>query len=517
MRRLVRFAVLAGLPAVLAAAELRFEAPSFESPRYAIRVTVEFKTAPITVKQVLLNGIPFEAALLFHSGKLSDRAKALGPGTYELLLDYAWTAKKKYAVTLVTQAKNSTRTRTIDYSGVSPTVGGLLSGVDEGFYRVWRVQEEAGIERHDDICTATVTDLKTKIDEPRFRLFEGSREIPYQVLARKESLPPESAAAANPPALTYKLAFPLDAVPNEKKIILLVKGRPEKTPDQALTLTGEGLGKTIQNGPLTIQFHAKSGQILTIESPKEKIRLWNKEGAIHWNPDAFIPGIAWDHSFEWNPPQSFEETSGPLVYVNAREGPMSRIKDVNLKVRYVVEPDKPYFIVETRLDVEKDMGVIALRNDEMVLAKELFDTLMYRDKDGKIITLPLKERAEAPYGLVHIADPDVPWAGLMNMKEGYGFFTLRLEAANSNLGAAGGFLHKAGTYFYAPSDGTYVYWVRPLLYTWGDYATNNLLTFLPKGSSFYEKNAYIILRLSGQTPRELDALLRRLRSPLRIF
>jgi hypothetical protein len=62
-----------------------------------------------------------------------------------------------------------------------------------------------------------------------------------------------------------------------------------------------------------------------------------------------------------------------------------------------------------------------------------------------------------------------------------------------------------------------VYWVRPLLYTWDDFTTNNLMTFVPKGSVFYEKNAYVLLRLSGQTPRELDALLRRLKNPLRVF
>jgi hypothetical protein len=82
---------------------------------------------------------------------------------------------------------------------------------------------------------------------------------------------------------------------------------------------------------------------------------------------------------------------------------------------------------------------------------------------------------------------------------------------------AGDFHHKTGTYFYAPSDGDYVYWVRPYLYTWGEYTTSNLLTFVPRGSRFYEKNAYILLRLSGQTPRELDTLLRKLKNPLRIF
>jgi hypothetical protein len=184
---------------------------------------------------------------------------------------------------------------------------------------------------------------------------------------------------------------------------------------------------------------------------------------------------------------------------------------------YEVDAFHPWFVSETKMTVEKDLGVIAVRNDEMVLYKELFDGLMYRDTGGEVVARPLEEMPETPFGLVHIAPPDVPWAGLVNTAEKYGFFSLRLAAAASNLDVAGDFAHKAGTYFYAPSDGDYVYWVRPLIYTWADYVTNTLVSFVPKGSFFYEKNAYVVLRLNDGTPRELDALLRRLRDPLRVF
>ncbi len=153
----------------------------------------------------------------------------------------------------------------------------------------------------------------------------------------------------------------------------------------------------------------------------------------------------------------------------------------------------------------------------MVLFKELFDALLYKDKKGELITLPLKETAGTPYGLVHVAPPDLGWVGLVNSKEAYGFFSLRINAADIFMDAPGDFFHKSGTYFYAPSDGDYVYWVRPLLYTWADFATNNHLTFLPKGSSFYEKNAYLLLKLDSKTPAVLDDLLKKLKNPLRVF
>lgn len=515
MRRLTSLLVLAVLPAAAAGADLRFESPGFDSPQFAIRLTLSVRS-PVAIKEILVNGVRTGRAIVFLGGKNVDASKPMSKGAYEVVVDYAWAAKKKYTVSVVQYAKSPEKTRTSDFSGVSPASGGVPEGSEEGFYRTLRVHEEAGIERTAEICYSTLTASKDDLEEPRFRLFVGPVEIPFQVLDRRESLPPDGSGPGFPVTVTYKIAFPVDAAANANLVLIAVKGQPSKPSESALTVAGEGLGRTVQNKRLTLQFQPKSGQILTIDYPKEKVRLWNKEGVIHWNPDIFVPGV-WDHSFQWNPPQEFEEKAGALVYLNSRRGPMASVKDARLEVRYLLEADSPYFIAETMMTVEKDMGVIALRNDEMVFFRELFDTLMYRDKDGQLITLPLKERTEAPYGLAHIAPPDVPWAGLLNMKEGYGFFTLRLEAADPSLGAADDFLHKAGTYFYAPSDGTYVYWVRPLLYTWDDFTTNNLMTFVPKGSVFYEKNAYVLLRLSGQTPRELDTLLRRLKNPLRVF
>jgi hypothetical protein len=230
-----------------------------------------------------------------------------------------------------------------------------------------------------------------------------------------------------------------------------------------------------------------------------------------------VPGVAWDHSFDWNPPPSFEERAGAFLYLNARRGPMPRIKDVALEVRYRVDAFHPWFIAETRMTVGKDLGAIAVRNDEMVLDRELFDGFMYRAGDGDVVTGPLEEIPEAPYGLAHVAAADLAWVGLVNTREKFGFFSVRLAAASSSLGPGGDFGLKAGTYFYAPSDGSYVYWVRPLVYTWADYATNSLMSFVPAGSFYYEKNAYVILRLDEETPRALDRLARELREPLRVF
>lgn len=510
-------AVTAGLPAADTAADISFVAPSWEAPRYEIRLPFEVVKPPLTLKEVLIDGVRFEPFRVFRDGKPADIAKPLEKGAYVIVLDHAWSSARRYEFSVVSHGANPAKPVKRAYTALSPAAGGIPPGTAEGFHRVVKVEETAGLERTDEIVEIVITTPKAALPAPEFRLFDGAKEIAFEILDFKGSDPVETVAKANPPSVTAKIACPISLGPKGKKLLLVLSGKSQAAAPGGIGLSGEGLGKTLTTPHLVIGFHPKSGQVLTIDAPPAGIKLWNKAGVIHWNPDVFVPGVAWDHSFDWNPPASFEEKAGAFLYLNARMGPMPRIKEVDLEVRYAVDAFHPWFVAETRMVVEKDIGAIAVRNDEMVLWKGLFDSFMYRAADGEVVTGPLAELPETPNGLAHIAPPDLAWVGLVNMREKFGFFSLRLAAAASNLGLNGDFALKAGTYIYAPADGDYVYWVRPLIYTWADYATNNLLSHVPAGSFFYEKNAYVALRLDEGTPRELDRLARLLREPLRVF
>ena len=514
MKKTPSLALLIGLTALGAFGQVKFARPTVEEPRFALVVPFEVPTGDPQFKGLNLNGQPVATFRAFRGGKTVDLAKPLAAGPVDLVLDYAWSGAKKYTITVLYQLKQTERRK--DSAAVSPAAGGTPADCEEGFSRVYVVQEEAGLARRGEISYLTLTAPRAEVENAAFRIFAGAAELASQIIDRRESFPPESQAKTHPPTLTCKIAVALDAGAWEKKLVAVFKGTP-KPPAADIALSGEGLGRAVRTDKLALGLHPQSGQLNTIEDLATGVKLYNKAGVIHWNPDVFIPGVAWDHSFDWKPPAVAEEKNGPLVYLNARRGPMPRIKDVNLEVRYAVPAGAPYFVCETKMTFEKDLGVIAVRNDEMVLYKELFDSLLYRDKNGALVKMPLRELPGRPYGLVHIAPDDIPWVGLINTKAGYGFFSLRLAAASSDLGVAGDFHHKAGTYFYAPSDGEYVYWVRPLLYTWAEYATNTLLTFVPRGSFCYEKNAYLVLKLDDGTPEALDTLRRRLSNPLRVF
>jgi hypothetical protein len=495
---------------------LKFQSLTFEEPHYRIQFPFEVRGSKVLIKDLQLNGAKTVPFLVFKEGKNIAVSSPLEEGTYAFVLDYAWAGKKQYQVRLIYQPEKSNQLKTLEMAALSPQEGGI-PGAREGFYRVYQVEEEAGIKRNQEVVTLTLIAPKAELDPPEIIIFDSTKAVPFEIMERMESVPPETVSASHPMTSTLKIVLPLDAKAYDKKTLLVLKGDQGPSPGQGFAVSGEGLGKTIKGSRLAIELHPQSGQINTIESLDAEVNLFNKAGVIHWNPDVFVPGVAWDHSFDWNPPAVFEEKAGAYLYLNSRRGPLPRIKGVMLDVKYTLEAGAPYFISETRLNFEEGQGVISVRNDEMVLFRELFDSLFYRDKKGETIKLPLKEKEGAPFGLVHVAPEDLSWVGLVNSREGFGFFSLRLQTANGNFGIAGEFLHKAGTYFYAPSDGNYVYWVRPLIYTWADYFTNSHFAFVPKGSFFYEKNAYVVLRLSPDLPQRLDTLLKKLRHPLRVL
>jgi hypothetical protein len=506
-----------GLAAMAAKAPaLDFHAPSFQEPYYRIHFRFEVKGEKVLLKDISLNGTKVAPYLVFSQGKKVEPGTPLEKGLYDILLDYAWSAGKSYVASLQYLTEGRQKPAKYELKGTTPKDGGIPGG-QEGFCRVYTVEEEAGLGRKGETAVMTMTAPKNQLDGADLVIFDGGRAIPYEIMEKGEFVPNEKAAATHPVTTTLKIILRLDAAAHERRWLLVLKGKnPVATPHE-IRLIGDGLGKTVRTQDLAIEFSPKSGQINIIEASEPGIRLHNKAGVIHWNPDVFVQGLGWDHSFDWNPPAAFEDKAGGFVYFNSRRGPLPHIKDVFLDVKYTVEAGSPYFISETRLNFEKDLGVIAVRNDEMVLDKELFDALLYKDKNGDIVKLPLTEKEGLPFGLVHTAPADIAWVGLVNTTQGYGFFSLRINAADGNLEVPGAFLHKAGTCFYAPSEGTYVYWVRPLIYTWADYFTNNLHTFVPKGSFFYEKNAYGVWRITDDLPGRLDELVVKLRNPLRLF
>jgi hypothetical protein len=504
------------LPLIFFGQEVHFQSPSFEVPYYRIHLPLEIQQGNSMIRTLEINSKKWETFFLTKEQRTIDFSKPLERDTYTLAIDFAWQNNKKYNIKLTYLGGNTQDEKSHEIQAQAPQKGGVPIEA-EGFYRVYRAEELVGLERKEEIVTLTLTVAKKDFEKQGFLLLDGSSPIHYQVLDVQESRPPEKSAATHPITLTYKIAFPLSMAPLKKKMLLLLKGEPKTEGKSAFVIKGEGLGQTVKNDFISLEFHPQSGQVNTIQNLKNGIKLFNEAGVIHWNPGCHIPGIAWDHSFNWNPPPVFEQTVGDYLYINSRRGPLQRIKDVDLEMRYILPINAPYFVSETLMSIKNDLGVSAIRNDEMVLHHQLFDTLAYKDRNGQMIKMLLEEKTDFPDGFVHAAPEDCEWVGLLNTEKNYGFFSLRINDTNISFTTSGNWLNKPGTYFYAPSNGKYVYWVRPLLYTWAEYTTRNLLTHVPRGSVFYEKNAYIIILLDEDFGDRLDILLKKLKNPVRVY
>jgi hypothetical protein len=493
--------------------------PEFEHPYYRLVVPFEVAADNTGIVSVSINGRQWPHFFVFQKAVFMDHTKPLPKGFYRIHCDYAWKGGRTYEILVTFDPGGTGKCENITFKGAAPEGTGIPMG-EEGLYRVFRMTEPAGLDRQGEVCSLVFTAAKEDFGDGDFLLIQGQTPLAYQILDMKENVPPENVAADHPVTRTYKLAFPVRLAGHAREMLLLLRSPETEAPPAGLGFQIEpgpnDVGKTVRNRRIALEFHPQSGQINTIAYLQERIRLHNEAGVIHWNPGVFIPGIAWDHSFNWKEPPSYDELDGPFVYANTRRGPLQKIRDVDLEVKYTMLKDAPYFLSETLMRINTNLGVLAIRNDEMVLYEELFDSFIYKGGRDRIVKGELKEMPGFPDGFVHKAPDDLEWVGLLNTQKKFGFFSIRVAYANGDLSAAGSWMNKPGTYFYAPSSGNYVYWVRPLLYTWSEYTTRSLFTFVEAGSFFYEKNAYLVLPLEEGYMRELDELRTRLLQPVRI-
>lgn len=518
MRNILVWMMMALLaPSFGEAESLDFVLPEFEHPYYRLVFPFEVEADNTGIVSVSINGRQWPHFFVFQKAVFVDGTKPLAKGSYRIHCDYAWKGGQVYEILLTYDAGCDGDCESVTVTGTAPEGTGVSMG-EEGFYRVFRMYEPVGLDRRGEIGSLVFTVAKREFGNGDFLLLQDDTPLDYQIMDIRENIPPESVALTHPVTLTYKLAFPLRLARHGRAMLLLLRsdGTPPAESGFRIEPGPNAVGKTVRNSRVALEFHPQSGQINTIRYLEEQIKLYNEAGVIHWNPGVFIPGIAWDHSFNWKEPPSYAELEGPFVYTNTRRGPLQKIRDVDLEVKYTLLRDTPYFLSETLLRINKDLGVLAIRNDEMVLYKDLFDSFIYKRGPDRIVKGDLREMPGYPDGFVHRAPDDLEWVGLLNTQKSFGFFSIRIAYTNGNLNSAGDWMNKPGTYFYAPSSGKYVYWVRPLLYTWSEYTTRNLFTFVEEGSFFYEKNAYLTLPLAEGYMRKLDELRMRLRHPVRI-
>jgi hypothetical protein len=302
--------------------------------------------------------------------------------------------------------------------------------------------------------------------------------------------------------------FPVKGEASGKYFILY--GNPAaKAPEYETDLKSRGNGPawTLENSRLKVVLRAadkkaedalgyrygNSGQLsaVTVKS-RPGVELTNTNRVIHWNPCIYIPERGWIHSFAWDPPELYEIEAGPVFIEVRRAGAFPQIPEAQLAITYRLYANRNYVYSGTRIDVVKDIGVVALRNDQIVFNRPLFDRVAWMTTGGELLDKAIADlKTYNTHGDILRLEPDLPFLAFYNTETHVGAATVRLDEAN--LGPLGGpvtsFDH--ATYVSVGQGAEpFIYWFRPQNYFNMDWDRTQLIG-VPAGNTYGERNLYV--------------------------
>ncbi|MFC1608329.1 hypothetical protein ACFL47_10205 [Candidatus Latescibacterota bacterium] len=331
----------------------------------------------------------------------------------------------------------------------------------------------------------------------------------------------------------------VDAYSTERYVVY--HGNPSAKPPRyksTLDVTGENVRYTVDNTDYTILTEEQSGQIDQIDlkiGTKPSLRF--KYGTLHWNPDFIVvpddypaTGYTWWYAHHFDKPD-YEIESGPVFFSIKRNQLIPGQDVAYMEVCYRFYAGLPYFISETYIEAKKDVRTFAIRNDELAFGRNDFNLVGWRNKTpdmmedhmGEIGSTGLYyEGYRSGHVLGSVLPPNMAWISMLHREDGYGVGSIRLEWENVNiLTGEPSPLYNSHTVISEHDEG--LYWFRSLIYSprgSKGVSTDQLLSQLvdvPRGSSYREKNAYVLYETDSElTFGPIDDLYFQLRKPLKV-
>ncbi len=513
MRKLIFLAAITLiLTSSVRAAEFGY--PVEGEPWYFIKVTFAdpalLSKGAWRVSRILVNSERCRDFLLFQGGEEVLGKEILGERPFDLKIRYPWKGQQTYEVQVELENPKTKKSSRLVQKITAPALQGYWNSDWKNFLALL-VSEEHGIERVNYPVHATLGILSAYFKSGQeirvVKVEKGAsdvvyKEIPSQVYEVIPWADQKSLSAVEidektgqriiryHPTTSFSVAFLANLKAKEKATYLVFYNNPD-APAPAystdLRVTGNGIGKTIENKHFRVTLHPKSGVIYEITEKATKTRLEHKletNGAIHWNPCVYSPPHAWYHTSDWeNPP--FTEIEGPLFYSIRIAAPIPFYPNVLASVTYRFYADTPFILVETTIHITDSLFVKALRNGEVVFNKKVFTKAGYKEMDGEVKVIDLRRTRMHPDHVITLR-PDVPWVTFYDEKKGIAFANLYLETMATNLEGGEASLQQPFVYI---QHGPWYYLARGLVYSFG---SNNQTRMLPlrRSSVYYEKNVF---------------------------
>jgi hypothetical protein len=534
--------------------ELGYPVPGI--PFYHFRADLELAESSIIEVEASVNGKTLRFVNLYRGDteqELERPAYILRPPSgYALSQDNAlyknpgingwfrWQPGEKYNIDITVRLKKSAHPSKDDrFVTASATVtapsGGKFFDAAWKKYKSIVLSETAGIARRNEPVEVLlpfypdeVNDLKREIRVVAVNPDYSLTEVPSQVFDIQEYLvaddlsplgkgQPERHIPLWMPTVTCKVAFLADVPAKSSRVFLIFYNNDKamaKTYETDLRVQGEVPGLKIDNDQFNVVLHPNSGHLdqLTLKKKPESPLFHRMEtnGAIHWNPDIYVPPHPWAHTADWKHDQNMRSISGPVLATSEVWGPMREVPHVDASVRYDFFPGVPYFTSTTNMRINETLQCLALRNAEIVMKRELISHAAWYDVvRDKVIIYDVKNLAD----LTDLRmEADVPWITFYDQESGIGFAGISLEYANASLESRSRLLNP----FSYITVGPWVYWARALSLT---FVASNMQQVIPamKGSMFTEKWAYLLYEVDKETPyKPVLEWREKLTNPLRI-
>lgn len=453
-----------------------------------------------------------------------------------------WQSGERYEITITVRMKKGVQTAAND---VILSAAKTVTAPDDAkvFDPAWKnyksvvLSETAGMDRKGEPVNILLPfypdeakDLKREIrvvsvDPQTHALTEVPSQVyDIQKYLKEDDLSPDKNGTPTRqvpiwlPTVTVQVAFLADVPARSSHVYLIYYNNDAamtKMYSTDLHVQGEAPGLQIENSVISAALSPNSGHLdqLTLKS-KPDVPLFHRmetNGAIHWNPEIYIPPTPWTHTSDWNPPQHVKSIIGPVITFSDVWGNLKEIPQVDASVRYEFYPGKPYFISSSSMRINETVQSLALRNAEIVFKRELFSHAAWYDvvRDSVVV-----------YNVAKMADlmdikmeADVPWISFFDEATGIGFAGIQLSYANAGLESAPRLLNP---YFYITA-GPWIYWSRALSLS---FLASNMQQMIPamKGNFFSEKWAYLVYETDkGDKPyAPVIAWMKKLTNPLRV-
>ncbi|MDY0371312.1 MAG: hypothetical protein WC182_07025 [Bacilli bacterium] len=290
------------------------------------------------------------------------------------------------------------------------------------------------------------------------------------------------------PSTTIEIAFLADVPAKKSKVFLFFYGNSaaeKPSYDSDLKISGDGYALSVENSFYKVNLHKDNGSIDEIIPQQDPDILYchhlETNGALQWNPGVYAPPKTWMHASDWVNPSDFTVIVGPVFVMIKRFNPIEDYEEVDCSLTYIFYSNNRSITVESNIDVNKELDVVALRNGSVVLNKETTGDFAWRDVDHELKTVHITDLPRHPVkGMVF--DARTPWFAFYNKERGNALGVINLDFSGIRRSKG---LVEWEPYFYL-HWGPWFYVSRPIIYT---FTSNNpqRVMHMSAGTSFYEK------------------------------